>query len=164
MWLLLEGSNISESEKRLVLIEVNFTNRTTIFQDTKNSMKKLFTGLMEEKGTETRVISESFYTNQRGGGNSGGVYRGAGGYNRGRGGYQTFRGRGAGGFNPRPYAPRQSYQPQRFPTPQTARGGGASQTKETDFVTSAGRIHTSKLLALRSWAGQHTMQECVQVN
>ena len=68
MWLLLEGSNISESEKRLVLIEVNFTNRTTIFQDTKNSMKKLFTGLMEEKGTETRVISESFFTNQRGGG------------------------------------------------------------------------------------------------
>ena len=40
MWLLLEGSGISESEKRLVMVEVNLTDTANIFKNTKNSMKK----------------------------------------------------------------------------------------------------------------------------
>ena len=120
MWLLLEGSNLAESEKRMIMIEVDLKKPENIFRDTKNSMKKLFSGIMKE-GEEPKVISDTFYAgNQRGGG---GGFRGggAGALSRGRG-PPPLRGRGHGGG-------RAGYQAPRYAAPGTASGGGGGAQK-----------------------------------
>ena len=123
MWLLLEGSGISESEKRLVMVEVNLTDTANIFKNTKNSMKKLFTGLMGGDTEQSKIVHDTFYAGGRGGnfGNRGFGNRGGFGQNRGR-------SRGTrGSFGNRGFQSRGGYPGQRFPTPGTASGGGQSQ-------------------------------------
>ena len=122
MWLLLEGSNLQESEKRLVMIEVDLKKPDQIFRDTKNSMKKLFSGILQGEGEPTKVLSDTFFTGgQRGRGGAGYTFRG-GGAGRGRGGPPRGRGTFRGGIRPSP-----GYQAPRFPAPGTASGGGGPQ-------------------------------------
>ena len=125
MWLILEGSGISESEKRLVMIEVNLNDSGNIFKQTKNSMKKLFSGLLGGESEQPRVVSDAFYA----GGARGRTFNR--GYGGGRGNFGSFRGFGPnrgqgqgfrGGFGGQ--RGRGGFQTQRFPTPGTASGGG----------------------------------------
>ena len=123
MWLLLEGSGIAESEKRLVMVEVDLGDTANIFKNTKNSMKKLFSGLLSGDTEQPRMIADTFYAGGNRGGGSNRGFRGRGGFtpNRGRG--QGFR--GGYGFNPTPPG-RGGYPTQRLPAPGTASGGGQS--------------------------------------
>ena len=123
MWLLLEGSGIAESEKRLVMVEVDLGDTANIFKNTKNSMKKLFSGLLSGESEQPRVITDTFYAGGFRGGAANRGFRGRGGPypNRGRG--QGFR--GGYGNNPRPQG-RGGYSAPRYPAPGTASGGGQS--------------------------------------
>ena len=49
MFMLLEGSKIPEKDKRLIMAKVNFGDKTNIYQNTKNSMMKLFAGIIAEE-------------------------------------------------------------------------------------------------------------------
>ena len=128
MWLLLEGSGIAEHEKRLVMVEVDLKDSANIFKNTKNSMKKLFSGLLSGESESPKVISDAFYAGgARGGFGANRGFRGRGSFG-GFGGFGPNRGRGRGGFGNQRFQSRGAFGQQRFPPPGTASGGGqASQ-------------------------------------
>ena len=79
MFMLLEGSKIPEKDKRLIMVEVNFEDKANIFQNTKNSMMKLFGGLIKEEASYDPKVYEALYN---------------------KGAYPGPRGGGGGGFRP----------------------------------------------------------------
>ena len=68
MWRLIEGSNLQDSDKRMVMVEVDLNKPDEVFKMAKNSMKKLFSGLMsEENKGATQILSDTFFAGSRGG-------------------------------------------------------------------------------------------------
>ena len=115
MFMLLEGSKIPEKDKRLIMVEVNFLDKTNIFQNTKNSMMKLFAGIITEETSSHQNDTKVFEALYNRGAMSGG------------------RGNFRPAFNQRFPHPRgspffrgygRSSGPPRFPPLGTASGGG----------------------------------------
>ena len=67
MFLMFENSGMDEKDQRLIMVEVDFTQKETLLEQTKNGMIKLFGGIkpIKERANELKLVDDNatFYQN-----------------------------------------------------------------------------------------------------